>query len=191
MPEALVWIVLIPALDTYDWLYARWQGLEPVGPVLSVDRRTHRGAERRFPDGTVLRRGDPVGELHLRNRRVLAIHPGARHPVALGLRFRRLLIASLRGLASHAATDPRLSDLAVFHARTILITGAARIGFVVGDDGNPAPFLRTLFFHLMLCRYHASGLTRMPAAMQAPRDLWLTAAVLRRRYGPAAPVRPG
>src|SRR5579884_1944509 len=148
VPEALLWTVLVPALDVYDWLYLRYWRPQPVGPVLYVDRRIYRGAARRFPDGTLLRPGDAIGELHLHNRR----------------------------------------------ARTILATGAERIGFVVTAANGRAPFLRTLFFHLLLCRYHAHGLARLPEHGLPPRELWLTTTELRRRYGAVAAqvgVTPG
>src|SRR5579875_3453967 len=140
-------------------------------------------AARRFPDGTVLRPGDAIGELHLHNRRVRAIHATAGHPVPLGLTFRRLLVASLRALAGAVEADPLLRPLEVFHASTILATGAERIGFVVTAANGRAPRLRTLFFHLLLCRYHAHGLARLPEHGLPPRELWLTAKELRRRYG--------
>jgi hypothetical protein len=176
VPEALLWTVLVPALDVYDWLYLRYWRPQPVGPVLYVDRRIYRGAARRFPDGTLLRPGDAIGELHLHNRRVRAIHATAGHPVPLGLTFRRLLVASLRALAGAVEADPLLRPLEVFHASTIL------------------PFLRTLFFHLLLCRYHAHGLARLPEHGLPPRELWLTTTELRRRYGAVAAqvgVTPG
>ena len=183
VPEALLWTVLVPALDVYDWLYLRYWRPQRVGPVLSVDRRIYRGAARRFPDGTVLRPGDAIGELHLHNRRVRAIHATAGHPVPHGLTFRRLLVASLRALAGAVEADPLLRPLEVFHASTILATGAERIGFVVTAANGRAPRLRTLFFHLLLCRYHAHGLARLPEHGLPPRELWLTAKELRRRYG--------
>lgn len=191
VPEALLWTVLVPALDAYDRLYLCYWRPRPVGPVLCVDRRVYHGAERRFPDGTLLRPGDPIGELHLRNRRVRDIHTRAGHPVPLGLTFRRLFVASLRALASAVEADPQLRPLRVFHANTILVTGAERVGFVVTHTDGRIPFLRTLFFHLLLCRYHAHGLARLPEGGLPSRELWLTAAELRRRYGraTAAPAR--
>ena len=153
--------------------------------MLSFDRRVYRGPERRFADGTVLHSGDSIGELHLQNRHVLAIHARASHPVAAGLTFRRLLVASLRALARRAAEDPGLGNLRVFHSLTILVTGAERIGFLVGDDGVPAR-VRALFFHLLLCRYHAAGFARLPPTFLPARELWLTAAELQRRYGAEA-----
>jgi hypothetical protein len=191
VPEALLWTVLVPALDAYDWLYLCYRRPQPVGPVLCVDRRVYRGVARRFPDGTLLRPGDPIGELHLRNRRVRAIHATVGHPVPLGLTFRRLLVASLRALADATEADPLLRPLKAFHASTILATGAERIGFVVTAADGRARRLRTLFFHLLLCRYHAHGLARLPEAGLPPRELWLTAAELRRRYGGAAAANAG
>jgi hypothetical protein len=184
---APLWRLLVPGLDVYDALYTRYWRTEPIGPVLSLDRRTHRGPERRFQDGTVLRPGEPIGELHLQNRRILAMHARAPHPMALALAFRRALVASLRALAARAAADPGVASLGAFHARTILTGGAPRLGFVV-DAGNARPHrLRTLFFHLLMCRHHGAGLARLPRDLLPTHDLWLTGAELARRYAPAGP----
>lgn len=184
------WLALAPVLDAYDLLYTRYWRTEPVGIVLALDRRVYRGPERRFADGTVLHAGDTVGELHLQNRRVLALHAWATHPLAVGLAFRRELVASLRALALRAARDPAVGSVPAFHARTILTAGAERLGFVCEDGvGRHAP-LRALHFHLMLCRYHAAGFGRWPAAMLPVRALWLTSAELGRRYL-GAPAVPG
>jgi hypothetical protein len=183
-----LWLALIPFLDVYDRLYAWYWRAEPVGPVLTLDRRRYRGPEQRFPDGTLLHPGDPIGELHLQNRRVLGLHARTRHPLAVGLAFRQRLIASLRVLARRAASEPLAGELRAFHAHTILTTGAERLGFVVVDGAPAHDPIRTLYFHLLLCRYHAAGFRRWPRRLRPTRQLWITAAELRRRYleAPAA-----
>ena len=184
------WLALVPVLDAYDLLYARYWRTEPIGAVLAFDRRVYHGPDRRFADGTVLRAGITMGELHLQNRRVLALHARATHPLAVGLAFRREIVLSLRALAQRAARDPAVGSLPAFHARTILTAGAEHLGFVCEYDGAGrwAP-LRALHFHLMLCRYHAAGFGRWPATLRPVRALWLTSAELERRYRGAPAVR--
>jgi hypothetical protein len=183
------WLALVPLLDAYDLLYRRYWRTEPIGFVLALDRRVWRGPERRFADGTVVHPGEMIGELHLQNRRVLALHARATHPLAVGLAFRRELIASLRALALHAARDPAVGGLPAFHARTILTAGAERVGFVLDDGVEGDGPLRAFHFHLMLCRYHTAGFRRWPEVPLRVRALWLTSTELGRRYRDAPVAR--
>ena len=102
MTRGCLWIV--------DELYRLRHALQQVGPILLVGRDRYSGPVRRFPDGTELRPGDPLGTLHFDNARIAALEGEA--PTAIGLRFTRLLIASLRELAELARAEAPFAELA-------------------------------------------------------------------------------
>ena len=80
--------------------------------ALSVSR-----AETRLPDGTLVRKGEPVVEIHLWNEKVPQIPP-AGPDAAWAMAFRRKVIKSLRELASYVEREPSMAGVRVFHGGT-------------------------------------------------------------------------
>src|SRR6266446_4453202 len=135
------------AIPAYDWLYRVAHRLNApvseVGPVLRVEIRRSRWSLR-LSDGTAIRRGDPVGFLHLNNDRVVALHSDGLSPISVGLEFRRRLIDSLLALAELAGTDGRLAqaDRAVRRrpspqALTAAPRPTSRTGYASRPDAKP------------------------------------------------------
>jgi hypothetical protein len=67
-------------------------------------------ADVELADGTVVRRGDTVGVLHLWNEHMPQIPPNG-PDLAWAKEFKRSLVLSFRLLASHVAQDPALADI--------------------------------------------------------------------------------
>src|SRR5512143_3314163 len=107
----------------YDRVYRWLNGLDrpgaQVGPILRLTVRTSRRTVR-LMDGTVVRRGDPIGVIHLNNERVVTLHAVGLQPGAIGIRFRRQLVASFRELTRLAAPGGSLAQVRAFTATTIL-----------------------------------------------------------------------
>jgi hypothetical protein len=174
------------AVIAYDWLYRLWHGLESpasaVGPVLRLEVRRLRRAHR-LPDGTTLASGDRVGVLHLNNEHVAALHLNGSSPLAVGLEFRRRLIASLEALAALADEHGPLADVQAFEATTIFHRGLARLGFLVDADGLRWPRLVATYQRALLASVHPAGALRFQGAeYRRARRLWLTRHALLRRY---------
>ncbi len=90
----------------YRTLHALDAPAAQVGPALCLELRRSR-RNRQLPDGTTVRRGDPIGILHLNNRRILALHHGSPGQRTVGLLFRRRVLALLEVLAALAAPGAR------------------------------------------------------------------------------------
>lgn len=156
-----------------------------VGPVLQVVvRRVLR--PRRLPDGTALRAGDRVGILHLANDRVTSLQ-GDPHA---GLRVRRLLVESLRVLASETRPQGRFAAVRAYAATTVFHQGLARLGFRPEPDGWLTPRLVGAYQRALLAVL-APGLARRPTVVSPrARRCWLSAGELAARYGGAPPGGP-
>lgn len=97
-------------------------------------------------DGTTIRRGEPVGDLHLWNERIPPMPPGG-PDLAWGLRFQRRLKRSLEELVAYLASEPGLEALRAFRAvgsfmsRPTQLAGANSAGGTAARPGNPATVL--------------------------------------------------
>lgn len=171
------------AIALLDCVYRRWHHLDAppskVPPLLSISaRRAWR--PHRLADGTMLRWGDPYGELHLDNAAVVALRQQGLSSVKVGLKFRHELHASLVMLARLSNVDERFAGLAAFSAITIFHQGLVRLGFEVETDGLIIPRVTGAYQHALLLSLGARpGLHRSPCA----RRLWISRCRLHDLYG--------
>jgi hypothetical protein len=182
------------AIALYDRLYRSLHRLDTpaarVGPAFCVEVRRARG-DRRLADGVVVTRGDRIGVLHLNNDRIVTLHVNGASPVAVGLEFRRQLVASLSELAVLAAPGGRLHDVRAFAATTIFHRGLVRLGFRPDPDDLAWPRLVGAYQRALLASLHPRGPVRVQgAAYQCARRLWLSREVLLVRYGRGARPAP-
>jgi hypothetical protein len=156
--------------------YNRRHRLQAVGKVLLVGCVRYRGPQRAFPDGTLLRPDDVVGQLHFSNRNIAALGEGSTQ--LTGFRFARLMRESLRLLVHDAHSDPVLSTISVFTG----VTWIPPHGGVVGFISEPLPRTwRTWwlgpYFRLLSWTFAPSkrGRERRNAV---PRVYWVTRSML-------------
>lgn len=183
------------AVAVYDRGYRIAHGLDrrdaQVGPALTVARRrTWRPV--RLADGTLLRRGDPVGALHVNNARVLALHARGLGPAAIGFEFRRLFLASLRAVAARAADGGPLAPLRAYSATTLFHQRLPLLGFAAAPaDRSAWPRLVTLYERALLRTLHPAGAARLPRARRGEaRRLWISRERLLAIYGRRGRRRP-
>jgi hypothetical protein len=183
------------AIAIYDGVYRRVHGLEnarsAVPPLLCVQvRRCRRHLV--LWDGVALRPGDLIGNLHLSNDGVAAIHGNGRSPMAVGLEFRRQVQASLRILAARAGTGGAVADVRAFAAVTIFHRPLRRLGFDIEPSGLWWPRLTSAYQRRLLAWLHPDGLTRL-TRMATPRAerSWISRERLIALYGALpGPVAP-
>lgn len=170
-------------LGWVDRRYHKAHRLIPVGPLLLIGRAIYQGPARRFPDGTLLEPGDPIGELHFNNARLHKLN--ATSSAGAGLGFARLMFASLNRLAKRSEEDPELADLKAYHGVTWLRPHGSGVGFFTEPV---APGLRRrwqrLYFRLLLWAFSANPENRAPTL--DPHHYWLTQTLLLAKF--RAPV---
>jgi hypothetical protein len=174
------------AIAVYDRVYRFLHRLDTphseVGPALRIETcRCYRAVT--LSDGTLVRRGARIGALHMNNDRVAALHLNGAGAMAIGLEFRRDLIASLRALAALAGPDQPLAEIPAFVAVTILHHGLWRLGFERDPAGLLLPRVTGAYQRALLATLHPAGSRRLLrlANGQAER-LWISRAKLRALY---------
>jgi hypothetical protein len=151
------------------------------GGVLCFEAARYHGASVTLADGTVVRPGDPVGELHFDNR--VARRIAAAGWQMVGLRTAR---ADLAALARWSAAQPSAARPVAYHAETVLASLTRRVGFEV----RPTPpdrmhRLRAWYLRGLLERWSPEGPARLGRGHGRLRlaHVWLSEAALQRRYG--------
>jgi hypothetical protein len=181
------------AISIYDRVYRFCHGLDrahaAVPPLLRVEVRRSR-RRLRLSDGVTIRPGDRVGVLHLDNAAVAALHDHGLRPVAVGLEFRRQMLASMHRLAARARDEGGIVDVVAFSAVTIFYRPLQRLGFEVEAAGLWWPRLTGVYQGRLLATLHPDGwqrLARMPT--RRAERLWLSRHQLIARYdGATSPV---
>ncbi len=172
-------------IAAYDRLFRWLNGLDrpgcQVGPVLRVKVRPSR-REVRLVDGTVVRRGDPIGVIHLNNERVVSLHADRLRGRATGLEFRRRFLASLRELATLSDLGS-LAGVRAFTATTILHHALARLGFEPARGSSRGSALIGAYQRALLASLRPAGRARLDASVRRhARQLWLSREALLLRF---------
>ncbi len=158
-----------------------------VGPALCVKlERTWRHVA--LSDGTGIRPGDAIGVLHLNNARVADVHLNGLPSAAVGLEFRRWLVASLHELGRLADVPGPYAGVRAFTAVTIFHRGLIRLGFQLERGGVIFPRLVGAYQRALLASLHPAGAPRVRSeGYRHARRLWLTRKALLARYSASGP----
>jgi hypothetical protein len=170
--------------ERYESAWAGWFHLEPVGPssILDVGPVRHKGPATVLEDGTPVRPGDLVADLHFNRRRIAHIHQA--HPTQPGLALRRETEAALTMLAGLAMHHPDYARVPAFKATTLFWSTAPRLGFETRPIGSVwMRYLLKCYLRLLLARDHPLGRRRVRDQVLEPRVIWLSRHALIRRYG--------
>ncbi|MFU8831966.1 MAG: YkoP family protein [Wenzhouxiangella sp.] len=151
-----LWRPINLAMRGIESIYQRAHGLEPVGPLLYVRKTRYSGPVRELADGTQLRRGEPVGELHFNNRGLEQAQRGGGHH---GFVFARLMLQALASLAQAARQDAGLKSVTGFHGVTWIRPHGNRVGFEARQlPSGWRTWLLGWYFRLVLYAFNPSSL---------------------------------
>lgn len=156
-------------------------------------------------DGTHVRRGEPVAEIHFHNERLPPLAP-AGADLAWGLEFSRGLLVSLRELQVYLAARPELTSVRLVRGRVGFVeqghlesTRALAARFGLEFVARPAPgrrFWRASFWEnlgtwIMVWTYNPASLEQKHFSRLLNAQVLISRAALDERYGrPTAGLLP-
>lgn len=161
---------------------------------------TYRGPVVHLQDGTIIRTGDRVLEVHFRREALVPRTRGC-HTARLAVLLLQLADRDVPRLARRLAEDPALREVRAAHALTLFHRGIRRYGFEVHpmvDPAQPPPgrwlaraaeTWMTAWHRLLLARDHPQGRERVRGRGEVlvTRHVWVSRQALLRRYGCALP----
>jgi len=179
-------------------LFERVYHVEPLvtdgaDVVLRLAFQVYRGPDFTLADGTNVRHGDRVVELHMSNERLAEIHREHDDPRRVGLAYMDLVTHSLRVLARAWVGEPRFEGVVAAYGVNLHPTQASRGGF---EFREVRPAWRRKFLSWWIRRIvaqaHPQGRSRVLTKDGRPREvseLWLSRASCLAMWGSASRPR--
>ncbi len=174
MEEPLWRTLLLSALEVWERFFGKLHHIENIRPggMFRLSTCRYRGPDVELSDGTLIRPGDLLGELHLSNRDTMRQQLKYKSRVKGAIAARKGLTQDLVLLARRVATGQDLAEVKAFYALTMLYHGARVLGFE--DREFKASWvmrwLYTLGEGFLLALYHPVGFHRF---WQGRQDLTL------------------
>ena len=156
--------------------------------ILGLEIARHHGREVTLADGTVVRPGDPVGEVHLLNGRVRELESAA----GLAAAYREAR-ADLRALAAWSTNRPPERRPVALHAVGIMARLASREHWELRPRARtPWRRVQDWYFRWLLVHWSSAGRERLRHGHGplSSVDAWLSDRALQGHYG-AADQAPG
>ncbi|MBO8137959.1 MAG: polysaccharide deacetylase family protein [Desulfotomaculum sp.] len=156
--------ITIGIWGVWEKLFAFFAGIKPLAEhsetAFSLALRRYRGKPLSLPDGTLIKPGDLLGELHFDNHLLLNITSQAPGPERVAASLLRSVKKSLPQVAAVLARDPKYRQVKAVYGITMIHRGAGFLGFSIYDI-YPA-FLRILttwYQRWLLIVFHPNGLS--------------------------------
>ncbi len=184
-----------------DALLRRWCRIQEFSQQESCLFRIALGTSDRdlvLSDGTRVRRGERVGELHFWNERIPPM-PAEGPDLAWAVTFHRRLSRSLAELTAYIERDPAFRDIKAFRGETSfgsqdgfgqLARLAERWGFDLLDRGEPdgiwhrfLRFWENLYVWGIIWAFNPGSLRRKRFRKMRRGQLWISRKTLVARYG--------
>lgn len=193
--------VIRSAIRAFDALLRRCYGIQEFSQKEECLLRIAIGRSRTdvmLSDGTRVRRGEPIGELHFWNERIPPMPDGG-PDLAWAFAFERRLARSLVELAAEVESNPRLRGLKAFRGVTSFgsqdgLHQVARLaeqwGFELVDQQKPrgifrrfASFWENLYTWWIIWAFNPASLKGKSLWRLQRGQLWISRETLLRRYG--------
>lgn len=157
----------------YDAFWRRRHRVEKIDQLISLSFENFNGERTKMNDGSWIEPGDYLAILHFNRECFTEVGTNVREYTRGALRFRKLLMASLRQLAQRVNQDIRFAQVKAFHGVSWLPAHGEKVGFMVERLPNSLlNRLRKLYFRILLKTFFP-GLASRSKPIQ-PHAFWLT-----------------
>ncbi len=180
--------LLEPFLVRYERLERRRRRIRNVrrGGIIGIEFSRRRRRPVHLADGTVVRPGDLVGEVHLDNERLREVLRAGGEPAAWAV-----VREDMRALAAWASRMPPERRPVAYHGESILMPLARRVGFETRERPSTAwTRLQDWYLRGVMVRWSREGRRRLREGRGRLRAgvAWMSDGALQRRHGapPAA-----
>lgn len=173
-----------------EWLFSRLSGSRPVPNSRGTFRVAHHryhGRAVALPDGVVVRRGDPIAEIHFWNQHIA--QRSDQRPTEVTWHLVRDFRSDLRALATAMQRGEVAADALAVYGASPIAPAAARFGFLVRP--LPPGLRRSLLSAWQRLLRRAFRPQSVPKAhTQDTAEVWMSRAEFLSRFaaGPARPV---
>jgi hypothetical protein len=165
----------------------RVKPIDPLDGLLGVSPRRYRGHPHVLKDGTAIKSGALIYEVHVLNNRFARQQASSSSEDITIWGATTYIARDLRTLAKEIQQG---TEVEVLHGITLLCSGSRRLGFSV-TDMPPGLWRGLTGFYLrgLLQVYHVQGAQRLQQGLKAlvPKELWMSRKELLARYGSNPP----
>lgn len=185
-------IVLLKFWRAWELCFEKLAGLKAVGEennsLFRLAVRCYRGKAMQLPDGTFIKPGDKVGELHLNNDLLHSLSSDNGSIESLAVRMLRETKRSLPLLASVVHQDPAYQGIKALIGITLIHRGTTRLGFSVYDLSPWIESVVAWYQRWLLFLLHPGGLSHLRRQWHklVPKKVVISKDDLINRYLPEA-----
>jgi hypothetical protein len=181
--------MFLSAWEVWEKFFAKLNHIQKIRPdgLFRLNAHRYHGPALELNDGTPVRPGDLVAEIHLSSRDALLLQLKYNSRVKVAIAARKALMQDLVCLAALLEQEQGLAEVKACYAITMLYHGARVLGFEDRELGNRVlRWLFTLGEGFLLVIYHPAGLSRLWQGRQdlTPRYIWMSRLKLLRDFLP-------
>lgn len=158
----------------YDGYWRRKHKVEKFDELLSFSFEKFTGERKMMNDGSWIEPGDYLAIIHFNRECFVNSSANPQHYIRNALRFRKLLLASFRQLASAIHEHEKLMNIKVFHGVSWLPPHGEKLGFFIERLPDSTLTLIRKFYFTVLLKVFFPHVSALDNNQIQPHAYWLT-----------------